>query len=232
MLEGARHALALGDLDAAARAAALALQAAESLGSAHAGTCRVLLARVDEARGQDPASVEDLAHAGLAEIEDAQLWADVPDALDVLGTLALGADHADEGTRLLAAAHGLRQRSGRVDPLAALAEGARARAARAVGGRFDETWAAGAELDAPTAVGYARRARGPRRRPRSGWDSLTPTELEVARLVADGLSNPQLAERLFVSRSTVKTHLVHVYAKLGLTTRAELAAAAVRHGLT
>lgn len=76
----------------------------------------------------------------------------------------------------------------------------------------------------------ARRARGERRRPSFGWDNLTPMEREVVRLAAEGLSNPAIAAKLFVSRSTVKTHLVHVFAKLGVTSRAELAATAVRRG--
>jgi DNA-binding NarL/FixJ family response regulator len=50
----------------------------------------------------------------------------------------------------------------------------------------------------------------------------------VARLAAEGLTNPAIGERLFVSRGTVKTHLEHVYAKLSVHNRAELAAAAAR----
>ena len=65
--------------------------------------------------------------------------------------------------------------------------------------------------------------RGPRRRPTSGWASLTPTEVQIAALAAEGLTNPQIAERLFVSRSTVKTHLEHIYAKLDIAGRTELA---------
>jgi DNA-binding CsgD family transcriptional regulator len=57
----------------------------------------------------------------------------------------------------------------------------------------------------------------------SGWDSLTRTELEVAALVAEGLSNRQVAERLFVSGSTIDTHVRHIYGKLGLNSRVELA---------
>ena len=53
----------------------------------------------------------------------------------------------------------------------------------------------------------------------------------MVRLVAEGLSNPDIAARLFVSRATVKTHLVHVFSKLGVITRAELAAAATRRGI-
>ncbi|MGH3479515.1 MAG: response regulator transcription factor, partial [Nocardioidaceae bacterium] len=59
-----------------------------------------------------------------------------------------------------------------------------------------------------------------------GWGSLTPTEREVVGLVVSGLTNPEIAARLFVSRATVKTHLSHVYAKLGVANRTELAALA------
>lgn len=82
----------------------------------------------------------------------------------------------------------------------------------------------GKELDLPGAVAYAMRARGPRRRPDTGWASLTPTERSVVDLAVQGLSNPDIAERLFMSRGTVKTHLAHVYAKLQVANRTELAA--------
>jgi DNA-binding CsgD family transcriptional regulator len=74
--------------------------------------------------------------------------------------------------------------------------------------------------------------RGERMRPVLGWASLTPTELRVVEHVAAGLTNPEIASAMFVSRATVKTHLVHVYAKLGLSNRAELAAAAAKRGST
>jgi DNA-binding NarL/FixJ family response regulator len=60
-----------------------------------------------------------------------------------------------------------------------------------------------------------------------GWDSLTPTEVAVVDLVAEGLTNPQIAERLLVGTSTVKTHVHHISTKLAIRTRAELAAAVV-----
>jgi DNA-binding CsgD family transcriptional regulator len=88
--------------------------------------------------------------------------------------------------------------------------------------------AAGRTLTAAEAVAYAARSHGERRRPTAGWDSLTPTELEVAFLVAEGLTNPQIAERLLMGRATVKTHVSHAFAKLGLTTRTELAAEVLR----
>jgi DNA-binding CsgD family transcriptional regulator len=56
-----------------------------------------------------------------------------------------------------------------------------------------------------------------------GWESLTPAELQVARLTGAHLTNPQIAERLYVSLATVKTHLGHIFAKLEISTRSELA---------
>ena len=64
---------------------------------------------------------------------------------------------------------------------------------------------------------------GERKRPSTGWASLTPTELAVVEQVRLGLTNPQIAERLLMSRDTVKTHLSHIYTKLGVANRTELA---------
>ncbi|MCP2335029.1 LuxR C-terminal-related transcriptional regulator [Actinomadura rupiterrae] len=86
---------------------------------------------------------------------------------------------------------------------------------------------------APTALREAaesvHRMRGRRGRPSSGWGSLTPAELSVVQLAAEGRSNPEIGERLFMSRGTVKTHLSHVYAKLGVSNRTELASYARDH---
>jgi len=57
----------------------------------------------------------------------------------------------------------------------------------------------------------------------NGWAALTMSELTVARLVAEGLTNREVAERLFVSPHTVNSHLRHVFSKLGITSRVELA---------
>jgi DNA-binding NarL/FixJ family response regulator len=62
-------------------------------------------------------------------------------------------------------------------------------------------------------------------------ERLTPREVDVVRLVADGLSNKQVARRLYVSEATVKTHLNHVLAKLDVEGRPGLVAWAWRHGL-
>ena len=67
------------------------------------------------------------------------------------------------------------------------------------------------------------------RRPATGWEALTDAERRVAHLVAGGLANREVAERLYLSRYTVETHLKHVFTKLGVSSRAELAALAPRN---
>ena len=74
------------------------------------------------------------------------------------------------------------------------------------------------------------RAHGIRRSPhtkhrqaRSGWDSLTPTETKIAAFVEEGLSNPEIAARLFLSRRTVATHVSHILKKLDVNSRIDIA---------
>jgi DNA-binding CsgD family transcriptional regulator len=78
-------------------------------------------------------------------------------------------------------------------------------------------------------MGIRRSRHVTHRRAQSGWPSLTPSERAVVDLVAEGLSNPQIGQRLYISRRTVQTHLAHVFAKLHLTSRTQLAAEAIRH---
>jgi len=74
-----------------------------------------------------------------------------------------------------------------------------------------------------------RRQRAPRRRAVTGWAALTPTELDVARLVADGLPNPDIAARLFSSRRTVEVHVSRILTKLEVRSRIEIAREATLH---
>lgn len=97
-------------------------------------------------------------------------------------------------------------------------------------------------LRASATVGLARvrllRSRAgitreePTPRPTFGWESLTPKEQEVVTLVSHGLSNPEIAAELFISRRTVEAHLSHVFRKLDVTNRTQLAREAIRRGLT
>ena len=94
---------------------------------------------------------------------------------------------------------------------------------------FDAAWAEGAALSTEEAIAYAQRGRGARKRPAAGWASLTPAEVDVVRLVSEGLANNDIATRLFISPRTVQAHLTHVYTKLGLASRVQLAQEAARH---
>jgi DNA-binding CsgD family transcriptional regulator len=76
-------------------------------------------------------------------------------------------------------------------------------------------------------VEVVSRSRGQRHRPSSRWASLTATKLRVAGLVAKGLTNPQIGERMFIARGTVKADIAHIFTKLSVTSRAQLAAMAV-----
>jgi len=77
-----------------------------------------------------------------------------------------------------------------------------------------------------------RRGRHPRQRAATGWRALTPAEITVASLVAEGRSNPDIAAELFLSRNTVQTHVSHILTKLGARSRAEIIRYAVQHANT
>lgn len=93
---------------------------------------------------------------------------------------------------------------------------------------YEASRAEGEALTKEEAVAWVRRARSSRKRPSGGWESLTPTELQVVELLAEGLTNPQIGERMFISRAPVKVHLAHVFQKLAVKTRAQLSGQAVR----
>jgi DNA-binding CsgD family transcriptional regulator len=73
------------------------------------------------------------------------------------------------------------------------------------------------------AHGIRRGPHSKHRQARSGWDSLTPTEVKVAKLVEEGLSNPEIAAKLLLSRRTVATHVSHILRKLGVNSRIDIA---------
>jgi DNA-binding CsgD family transcriptional regulator len=74
--------------------------------------------------------------------------------------------------------------------------------------------------------GVRRGSRSIRRGPATGWDALTPAERRIADLAGQGMSNPDIAARLHLSRRTVQNHLTRVLAKLGLSSRLEIVRAA------
>jgi DNA-binding CsgD family transcriptional regulator len=148
-----------------------------------------------------------------------------------LAAIAATSDSSREALRLFGAAERLMDETGyrwRFPSERQRHDEAVASARADLGPDADVAAEEGRVLDWRDAAAYARRARGERKRPRHGWDSLTPTEVRVVGLVAEGCTNPQIAERLLMSRSTVKTHLEHVFTKTGVRTRPELTAEVVR----
>jgi predicted ATPase/DNA-binding CsgD family transcriptional regulator len=160
---------------------------------------------------------------------------DACDGIELLGVLAAARERFTDAARLLAAADAARRPLRYLAPGFTAARGAAARTAsqarHALGEeRFTQAWEQGQQLTLDDAVAYAARKGGGRKRPDTGWASLTPAELEVARLVSEGLRNDAIARRLFIAPGTVKVHLSHIFAKLGITTRAELAVQAAATG--
>jgi predicted ATPase/class 3 adenylate cyclase/DNA-binding CsgD family transcriptional regulator len=166
---------------------------------------------------------EEAVHRALT-IAAADLPIVAVDALELLAVLVARRNRAADAGRLLGATEAFRESTGlrfrfplrkaQIDDLRPQLDAA--------------DLATGAGLPLADAVSVAQGTRGRRGRPSFGWDSLTPTELRVVELVSDGRSNAEIADKLFVGVATVKTHLVHVYEKLGLRSRTELAAAAAR----
>lgn len=150
----------------------------------------------------------------------------VASSLEALAGLAARAGRPDQGARVFAAAEALRSAKGFVPPAAA----EKARDAEVVSIRealgdeqFEAAWSEGASLAVSDAVAYLSKGRGTRsERPGIGWGALTPAELEVATLAAHGLTNAEIAEKLFVSGNTVKTHMARVFGKLHVSSRREL----------
>jgi DNA-binding CsgD family transcriptional regulator/tetratricopeptide (TPR) repeat protein len=79
-------------------------------------------------------------------------------------------------------------------------------------------------------LGVRRRHWAVERRPATGWVSLTDTECAVSQLVSQGFTNQQVADQMFISVHTVAFHLRHVFRKLGISSRVELARIAVGRG--
>jgi predicted ATPase/DNA-binding CsgD family transcriptional regulator len=159
------------------------------------------------------------------------------DGLELLGVLAAARERHADAARLLAAAEAARPPLRYLAPGFTANRGAAARAssqARDILGEepFTRAWEEGQGLSLDDAVAYAARKGGGRQRPAAGWASLTPAEVEVVRLVGEGLRNDAIARRLFIAPGTVKVHLSHIFAKLGVTTRAELAVQAAAQDLT
>ena len=193
-----------------------------------------LLIEIQLARGE-----AEEARATLARLRELASAAGV-DLVDAFADLGAGRVHAAKGdevatahlTRALEtfAALGLPHEAARVR--LELARVLRARSPDAAAGEARLALAAfemlGAVRDADAAASLLRELGGGARSWPKGHGKLTKRESEVLPLVAEGLSNAEIAERLYISRRTAEHHVASIIAKLGLRNRAEAAAYAVR----
>jgi len=180
----------------------------------------------------DQEQAERDAHDALTVASDARAFMRTADTLECLARVAALDGNYSYAARLLGAADGIRHRLDHARyPMYQAGYDAAVTAVRDALGKkdFDTAWADGAALSTEEAIAYAQRGRGERKRASSGWGSLTPMEQDVVRLVQEGLGNKDIGTRLFISPRTVQTHLTHVYAKLGLTSRVQLVQEAGRH---
>ncbi|PJE13765.1 MAG: LuxR family transcriptional regulator [Mycobacterium sp.] len=209
-----------GELDVARAWADDAVAAAKGWYLVMAYLARARVAAAQELREQAERDVHDALSRSVAS----GVYLHFPDILELLAQLNLGSDSC-RAARLIGAADAWRQRMGGVrfkvhqdaweETVAALRDAL-------TDNDFDAAWSEGAALTTEEAISYAQRGRGERKRASSGWESLTPAELDVVRLATEGLGNKDIAARLFVSPRTVQAHLTHVYTKLGISSRFQL----------
>jgi len=190
--------------------------------------------RVERFAGDDSAAEPAFIEA-VRSLADAGARADLADALDELAVSAARRNQPGRAARLLGAAEAERARLGAVKiSWAGLpdTDEVLTTIGKALGDELEAEIEAGRAMSLDEAVHLALRGKGGRRRSTSGWESLTPAESEVVRLVSEGMTNPRIAEKLLITSGTVKAHLSHIFTKLGIGSRSELAAEAARRDVT
>jgi len=195
----------------------------------HLGLARALLLEGDDERA------ESVTHDALKVLMDNGWRPGVTDALDVVAEIAMSTGKYERAVRLIAAARKERTTLGLVafPMFRERTERNLATAGAALGDdRLERALQDGAGLSLQEAVAYAQRGRGEHATATHGWSSLSPVERQVVDLASQGLSNPDIARELFISRNTVKVYLSRAYAKLGVANRTELARLAARHSQT
>ena len=222
----AQAAMGCGDVAGARR---WADEIAADVRGAHRVRAFAVRARVAIAQGELAQAERDVYEALTAAADSGGLLS-VPDAFECLAMLTV--HDPRRAARLLGAAQGIRKRTqeARLPLVDHDHEQTLARIREALGeSAFQQSYSEGQALSTTEAIAYAQRGRGERKRPSSGWESLTPAELDVIRLLSEGLSNKEIASRLFISPRTAQTHLTHIYSKLNLTSRVQVAQEAARH---
>jgi predicted ATPase/DNA-binding CsgD family transcriptional regulator len=237
--------LSAGDLDAARHHLAEALDIARSLGNRYGAVHETFNLGLAEYLGGSPDAAETLFAESFNLARRARMRSLV--AVALVGLALTGRGGADPGwsARLHGAAdQALADLGYALEPLEArLAAQDRQRLRAALGEEaFDADYAAGRTLDLASVADQARQAIQAGRAGAPGSDSdtaasghavtvLTTRELDVLKLVAQGLSNADIARRLVLSEHTVKRHLANILHKLGLSSRTAAASWGVRAGL-
>ncbi|GCD96919.1 helix-turn-helix transcriptional regulator [Embleya hyalina] len=219
-------ALAQGDHHRARAHAEVVLSIADRLGNARAAA----VATAGRARAAlltgDLQEAETGAQEALAPCVDNGWWVDATTALELIAMVATRRGQHDRAVRVFTGVRTFRDRHGlhripREEPLwtqeTALALAGLDHADRAT------SESAGATMSLPQLADYVRRGRGSKKTPTDNPFGLTPMEHRVAELAARGLPNRDIARELFIAPGTVKSHMSHIFAKLAITNRTELA---------
>ena len=196
-------------------------------GMVHFEQARITLAKESDAKA------EDWLHKAIEVQFSAGLRPGLLRTLDSLAALLVDRGRIAEAVRILSVTAAERVRIGLVPTKSDTAAATLlvTQAQRLIGdAEFESLRAEAAKTDVDKIVEYVSRARGKRGRPITGWQSLTPTERRAVSLVIEGLTNPQIAERMFIARGTVKIHLAHVFDKLDVSSRTQLTAKAITEG--
>jgi ATP/maltotriose-dependent transcriptional regulator MalT len=228
-----------GDLDAARRHLAESLDIARALNNRYGAVHGTLNLGLAEYLGGSLGAAEALFTESLDVARRMGMKAQI--AYSLLGLAMAGRGGADPGwsARLHGAAdQALADLGHSLEPVEArLADLDRQRLRTAMGdGAFDAEYTVGRALDPAQVLATLGRAGAAVSEPGADMPGeaasvLTPRELDVLRLVAQGMSNPDIARRLVLSEHTVHRHLANILRKLGLSSRAAAAAWAVRAGL-
>ncbi len=193
------------------------------------GLNRYLRGQMGRYKG-DIGAAELRLHEALEVQRDAALLPGLLRTMEAISAILIAKEKLEDATRVLAFVDETRREMGL---LRGFAEDMEHRSfLQTLGAQMDaaelqRVWDTAKEAELEEIIGLISRMRGKRARPLTGWASLTPTEERVVSLATQGLSNPQIAERMFIARGTVKVHLSHIYEKLDVASRTELAAKAV-----